>query len=180
MQSRERGLSARVSDLNVMPRKDKRWITIVAVCCMATGLFELCWLGLDYRSVWFGVRSILAGEIPLFPWVFLLGFPILSLAKVVSGVGLARAQKCAWWAAVVALSADFLTRLYGHLAAWSSAFLHAQPPPVATGGEGVVVTTVSMWPSSIIAVVSLVSVAILLRGTTRRYFGEMRANEAMA
>jgi len=151
---------------------------IVATCCVATGLYELGRMSLEYRSVWYTARAILTGEMPLFSWVLLFGFPILSLAKVVSGVGLIRGREWSWSVAVLALSTDFLIRLHGHIVAWSSAFLHPEPLPTPAG-DGVVVT-VSMWPSSIIAVVSLVSVLILLKGTIRRHFRDMSGNEATA
>ena len=120
---------------------------------------------LDYnffadQPVWMSVLSII--------------FEIILIGKLFTAYGLLKLKRWGKPTALVFLLSDFILRLGGAINVWTYYDRHPEYIELAEemkalidatkqGGPHVETFTISMWPSYIIAVLSLVSAIILLR-----------------
>ena len=87
-------------------------------------------------------------------------FDTVVILKLVSAYGLFRIRLWGRIVAIVVLSFDFLVRLAGAINTWTYNIRHPELPPIPENTT--LVEVISMWPSYIIGIISLLSVIILL------------------
>lgn len=130
------------------------------------------------RSLWWTFTSLLRGQTwPGFTWwivVLMVIVELILVLKIVSASGLFRLRPWARKFSIVVLSGDFIARLSGIINFWYHASRQPGPPLLPHEAERVRVVTdyVSMWPTTIIAVISLLSIIILRPKTVRSVFSK--------
>ncbi len=152
---------------------------IIRVIAVLTAISALYVLFPDHWKYWFRLlQSLQSGQSPLegvpvwyIPMSIL--FDLILIGKLVAAIGLFRLRKWGRQIAIVVLSADFIIRLSGAINAWTWHLRHPESPPVFDGE--VTVLTVSMIPSYIIAIVSLICVVVLSQRIIKSTFKEKTA-----
>ncbi len=137
-------------------------IRIVGFVTVITGAFVLARDSSVFISIyrWIAHGELLADCHPLYIFLLFVFTPILPIAKVITGVGLMMTKPWSWTLTTVILIIDFIYRLVGHINAWT---FHLRYPELIEESEGMTFeATYSMWPSTIIALISLASLVILL------------------
>jgi hypothetical protein len=144
-------------------------IRAVAILTAAAGLFEMIrhWLSYRYAFSVFPDTFSIAG-----PSLAILGMAMLLLppAKLVIAFGLLCIQRWAWFTALPILLLDFFLR------ALIAVRLHAATEPASDAlaaalRSGATVERVeSLWPSYMMALVSIISVIVLLSKSSRNKF----------
>ena len=149
-------------------------VRVIAIVTAATAFYYLS--PIQIRGLWWTFTSLLRGHTwPGFSWWTLFWFisvELLLVLKIVSAYGLFRIRSWARNFSIIVLLADFLTRLYGIINFWSYYFQHPEPHPIPQEGEGVgvIIEYISMWPTYIIAFISLILVIILWQKPIRKIF----------
>ncbi len=110
-------------------------------------------------------------------WLWLLGnlFNSLFILKLISAYGLFTLKSWAKKLSIIVLSADFLFRFAYMIHFWVYYFTHPRPvhiPYVPKEGEWhiSVVVRISMWPTEIIMMISLISIIILFQKPIKKLF----------
>ena len=149
--------------------------TIAAVCA----LIGIYYLFLNWRGhVWY-LSELYKGQYPFVDhdiWmvVITIGATIILLLRPIAGYALFRLKKWGKNLAVCVLATDFLIRGIGFIHTWTYSIRNPQQKKIAeemlksakeaqARGENVHIEAVSMIPSYIIGIVSLISVVLLLK-----------------
>jgi hypothetical protein len=148
-----------------MPRRPIG-ILSVALLAIATGAFVIVSNWVSYAhlpSVIKGTADIV-GTLQTVLITIMLAIPIL---KVIAAMGLLGVRGWAWALAIPVLAFDFIYRAQMALRFYTYGNPEIMPRPDL---GGTVVKTGSLWPSHIIALISLASLAILMRKPTVEAF----------
>lgn len=100
----------------------------------------------------------------------LILFNLILLGKLLAIYGLLRFKLWGRNIAICVLTSDFLLRLAGAVNMWTFQLRHPEPPSIPASSESVYVGTVSVIPSYVIGLLSLISVIILTRKNIREAF----------
>ncbi len=165
-------LHSAAAQLNqVVMNKDSRFITIlVASLTAGTALYILV------RGWWeiiYFFSSLVRGDYPfdVMPWWMMAGgivIYLVTLGKTISAYGVYRLRPWGWGLALLALSIDFLYRLFGAINYFTFSIQHPEPLPIPPGYADIKV--VSLWPSYIICLISLLSIVALTRKSVKVAF----------
>ena len=154
----------------------KHSIKIIAVACAFIGIFYLIrnWRG----HIWY-FSELFKGHNPFVEdEIWMIGITIAAtiilILRPIAGYGLFNLKKWGRNLAVFVLAADFLIRGIGFIYTWTYFIRNPEQKKIAeeilkstaeaqARGEPVHIETVSMIPSYIIAIVSLISFILLLK-----------------
>lgn len=154
----------------------KLLIKIIAVVCAFIGIYYLIrnWRG----HIWY-ISELFKGHYPFVDheiWmvVITIGATIILLLRPIAGYGLFNLKKWGRNLSVCVLSTDFLIRGIGFIHTWTYSIRNPEYKKIAeemlksaadtqVRGEPIHIETVSMIPSYFIAIVSLISVIMLLK-----------------
>jgi hypothetical protein len=155
-----------------MQRKQKMIIKVVATMTAATGLFELCRYGL--HSYWITFTHFSDTLDLVEPFGFALGIVIMliPLLKLAAAIGLFLPKRWGWLLALIILGLNFL----GGIQAAIRMCIYSFNPPVLAPppmDPNVTVQVISMWPMYIIAIISLISMIILLQKPIKKKFSKV-------
>lgn len=154
-----------------MPRSKITLIKILGSLLIFFGLFKLIY---GINGVWWPIRVLLTpstyntlSELFFFGGTTLLLSLILPILALVSGFGLIKVKKWGWiWSIIVSLII-FVINFSGTINfAVASYLLRDVPFPEIS--EDAVVASVSMWPTYIYALISILFVLILTRESVKK------------
>ena len=156
-------------------------VRVIAIVTAATAIYVLfdpiigkaVGLGRTFLALFF--KDLRGARLSWWIWLLCNLFNSLFVFKLISAYGL---FKLKFWArnfSIVILSADFLFRLAYIIHFWAYYFCHPKPvitPHVPKEGEFYIsgVIHISMWPTYIIAFISLISIIILWHKPIRKIF----------
>jgi hypothetical protein len=146
------------------------FIRIVACFAIATGVFVVVRdLGSYIHLVSLLGNSVESmGLLLTTLGVILMMIPVF---KVAVGIGLFQCKSWAWLAAIIVLTADFLFRAQGAVRIFLNIMSGNIPIQVVVDvGRNPDVRYLSVWPSYIIAVISAVSLGVLVNKSIKKVF----------
>ena len=160
--------------------------TIIVKCIglltLVTGLYAIrpvwqphthVWLHLSSNAFfWFHLPELFHRS-GVYVGILVILFEIVLIAKFAVAYGLFRVRPWARSIAIAVLTADFVFRAAGAVTMLLiTAFISPMPPPSAT--EDSVTMVVPMWPSYVIAIISIASVLVLIQKPLREHFKPAR------
>lgn len=106
-----------------------------------------------------------------YPTILAIVFNVILIAKFVVAYGLFRLRSWARLVSIVVLTADLILRASGAVTMFLlTAFMpQAPPPPIPEGGVTVIIP---LWPSYLIAIISISTVLVLLQDPIKRQIAE--------
>lgn len=152
----------------VMQRKENIMIKVVALATAATGLFSFIRFGRSNLQFVTGFHRVLEMTNPLLA-VLGLVVMIIPIVKTVAAVGIFRNQSWAWFVATAALFFDSVFRVAGAIN-WALIVAFVPPTPQPRIPQGAVTCSGSILPSFVIAIISLISIFILIQKPIKDQF----------
>ena len=144
-----------------MQRKENIIIKVVALATAATGLFSFVRFFKSNMQFLSNVRFVAKdlNALQFIPTLIILIIPVLKTAVA---YGIFRSKHWAWISAVVMLSVDSLFRVSGAInwIIFPILFPQTSQPPIS---KGVITGSISILPSLVIAIISLISIFILIQ-----------------
>ncbi|MFC1453723.1 hypothetical protein ACFLQL_00935 [Verrucomicrobiota bacterium] len=168
---------------NVMQEKPKViLIRFLGLLSLATVFYVVRPIWQPHMHVWFNVRSHVYFWHQL-PELFAIGafsatlcvlFELVFIAKLIVAYGLLRVRSWARPVAITVLTADFVFRAAGAITIFLfDAFVPPTPlPPIP---EGTMFIEIPLWPSYVIAIISIASVFVLIQKPIKNLFAKSKS-----
>lgn len=154
-------------------------IRFLGLLSLATVLYEVRPVWQPHFDMWFNVRSsayfwyhlVMAGAFSATLYVL---FELVLIAKLVVAYGLLRVCSWARPVAIAVLTADFVFRASGAVTSFLVAAF-VPPMPLPPMPKGAVTIVISMWPSYVIGIISIVSVLVLIKKPIKNLFAKSKS-----
>lgn len=168
----------------VMQEKRKIMVVrLIGLLTLATGLYEIRPVWQPHVHMWLHLRSYvycwgrlpeLFGIVGTYSAILVILAQSTLIAKLIVVYGLFRVRSWGRPAAMVVLTADFVLRANVAITMFLLTALvpPTPPPPMPEGG---VTMTIFMWPSYLIAIISIVSVLVLIQKPIKNLFAKSKS-----
>jgi len=156
-------------------------VRLIGLLTLATGLYVIRPAWQPHVSTWLHFNSYvycwhlpeLFGMVGTYRAILCMLFQSILIAKLIVAYGLFHVRSWGRPAAVAVLTADFVFRASGAITiCLLAAFVPPAPRPPMP--EGVTIRTIPMWPSYLIAIISIGSVLVLMQKPIKDLFRKER------
>lgn len=156
-----------------MQANQKIVVKIVACVTAATGLFVLVPGWRSHFHFWTHPLQSVASLDPFYS-VLCFVVMVIPILKLVAAVGLFRNKHWAWFSGIAVLTADFVLRANVAITMFLiDALVPPTPPPPMP--EGGVTMVIPLWPSYVIAIISIASVLVLIQKPIKNLFAKSKS-----
>jgi len=146
-------------------------VRLLGLLSLATVLYEVCplWQLRSHIYFWHQLPELFAMAGAFWATLFVL-VELVLIAKLVVVYGLLRVYSWVRPVAITVLTADFVFRANGAITMLFDVFVPATPETLIP--EGTFTRIIYLWPSYLIAIISIASVLVLIQKPIRNLFAK--------
>lgn len=150
----------------------EKTIKLLGIFFIIVGVLQLIF---NAKDIWWSLvilsypSSFSLHEKLFFTAVSLILCFALPLTELMAGFGIIKIKKWGWWLAIVSCIITFIANFYGTIN-FAIASYKFQNTPIPTAQEGAHIEFISMWPTYVYAIVSVLLIILLNQKSLKNAF----------